>query len=220
MWVSCRIRSDSHTLTETPFKLFLMEESNIRVHHVRERDFVLSFRAHDESISEAEQIHHAHNGVCAFLVALNAGAIGSFYWYDDPWVHPVLHIADDLRGKNLRGASLVVKNDTTYEELKPIEYQDLYNTALIFGIVAQEKSKVLIGEYCRGLVLLRMNFYDLNFRREAFLCFYRALEHFVAVRILGVKCLTKELAQLKQGLKQIGMSQELADELREVYSIS
>jgi hypothetical protein len=219
MWVSCRIRSESHTLTEEPFRLFRNDESNIHIHGVHEQDFVLSFRAHDQSTPEAEHVHHAHNGICAFLVALNVGAIGSFYWYDDPWVHPVLHVADDLQGKNPRGAALVVKSDTTYEELKPIEYQDLYNTALIFGIVAREKSKVLTGEYCRGLLLLRMNFYDLNFRREAFLCFYRALEHFVAVRILGVKRLTKELAQLKQGLKQIGASHELAEELREVYSI-
>lgn len=219
MWISCRIRSESHTLTEAPFKLFLMEESNIRVHNVQQQDLVISFRSHDSSLPEAEQLHHAHNGICAFLVALNAGSLGTFYWHDEPWAHPVLHVAEDLRDKNKRGAALVVRSNNAYEDLRPIAEQDLYNSVLIFGIVARETSKVLTGEYCRGLVLLRLNFYDLNFRREAFLCFYRALEHFVAVRILGVRRLTNELAQLKQGLRQIGASHDLADELRDVYAI-
>lgn len=180
---------------------------------------MISVRGHDQLASDAELMHHAHNVICALLVALNVGAIGSFYWYDDPWAHPVLGMAEDLEGRNSRHAALVVRSDTTHDELRPLEEHDLYATALIFGIVAREKSKVLTGEYCRGLLLLRMNFYDLNFRREAFLCFYRALEHFVAVRILGVKRLTKELIQLKQGLKKIGAPQDLLDEVREIYSI-
>jgi len=64
-----------------------------------------------------------------------------------------------------------------------------------------------------------MNFYELNFRREAFLCFYRALEHFVAARILGVKKLKNELRDLQGGLAKVGASQNFQDELREIYAI-
>lgn len=219
MWISCRIRSDSHTLTEAPFALFLRQEANIRIHHITERDFVVSFRSHDPSSPEAEQVHHAHNGICAFLIALNVGSIGAFHWHSDPWVHPVLVLSEQLEMKESRGAALIVQPDTTYEELRPISEEDLYNAALVFGILAREQTKVLTGEYCRGLLLLRMNFYDLDFRREAFLCFYRALEHFVATRILGVRRLTKELVQLKQALQKIGASKGLAEELREVYAV-
>jgi hypothetical protein len=219
MWISCRIRSDSHTLTEPPFRLLQSPESNIRIRHVRERDFVIAARGLEDPHPEPVQLHHAHHVINAILIALNAGAIGSFFWHSDPWVHPVLTIADDLDGTNPRRGALVVESDTTHEELKPIEEQDIYNALLIFGIVAREESKVLTGEYCRGLLLLRMNFYELNFRREAFLCFYRALEHFVAARILGVKRLKNELRDLQRGLAKVGASQDIQDELRELYAI-
>lgn len=219
MWISCRVRSDSHTLTDAPFRLLQLPDSTIRVQCVRERDFVISVRALDEAQVEAAKVHYAHHTINAALIALNAGTIGSFYWYNDPWVHPVLTIADDVEGRNAKGSALIVESNTTYEELKALEEQDIYNSMLIFGIVAREDSNVLTGEYCRGLLLLRMNFYELNFRREAFLCFYRALEHFVAARILRVKKLRNELRDLQRGLAMMGASQEAQDELRELYAI-
>jgi len=219
MWISCRIRSDSHTLTEPPFRLFQSTESNIRVHGVRERDFVLSVRALNENDPEPSQVHHGHHVTNAVLISFNVGCLGSFYWNEDPWVHPVLTVADDLDGTNARSAALIVTSDTTHEDLRPIADRDLYNTALIFGIVAREDSRVLTGEYCRGLLLLRMNFYELNFRREAFMCFYRALEHFVASRILGVKKLQNELRDLQRGIGSLGASADLVNELKEIYAI-
>lgn len=219
MWISSRIRSDSHTLTEAPFRVFQLNESNIRITDVKERDFVISVRALNESESEAMQLHQVHHVINTLLIALNVASFGSFYWYDDPWVHPVHTIADDFAGTNTRLQAMIVSSDTSHDELKAIDEQEIYNTVLIFGIVAREDTNVLVGEYCRGLLLLRMNFYDLNFRKEAFLCFYRALEHFVAVRILGVKRLKNELNDLMKGLKQLGASQISVNELREVYSI-
>lgn len=219
MWISCCIRSESHTLSEPAFRLLQSAESNIRVKRVRERDFVISVRALVESDSEAAQLHHGHHVINAFLIALNVAALGSFYWNNDPWVHPVLTVADDHEGTNSHEGALIVRSDTEYEELKPIEERDIHDAILVFGIVAREESRVLTGEYCRGLLLLRMNFYDLNFRREAFLCFYRALEHFVAARILGVKRLQNELRDLQRGLSKVGASKELLDELRSLYAI-
>jgi len=219
MWISCRIQSDSHTLTDAPFRLFQLPESNIRIHQVRERDFVISVRALDETAPEPTQVHHGHHTINAMLIALNAAALGCFYWFSDPWVHPVMTVTDDFAGANPRSGALVVTSNTTYEVLKPLEEQDIYNTALIFGIIAREASNAITGEYCRGLLLLRMNFYDINFKREAFLCFYRALEHFVAARILNVPKLKNELRDFKRALAQVGASQVLVDELREVYTI-
>lgn len=219
MWVSCRIRSDSHTLSEPPFRLFQSVKSNIRVHHVQEHDFVLSVRMLNNSLPENVQLQQQHHVINAVLIALNVATIGSFYWYNDPWVHPVLTVADDLSGTNSRAAALVVKGKSNLDELKAIDEQEIYNTVLIFGIVAREDSNTLTGEYCRGLLLLRMNFCELNFRREAFLCFYRALEHFVASRILGVKKLKNELLDLQRGLAKIVASQALQDEFRELYVV-
>lgn len=219
MWISCRVRSDSHTLSEAPFALFQSAESNVRVHSVRERDFQFSVRAPSDSDPESVQVHHGHHVTNALLIALNVGSLGSFFWYEDPWVHPVLTVADEFGSTDARGAALVVTSDTAHETLRPITGDDVYNTALIFGVVAREDSRVLTGEYCRGLLLLRMNFYDLNFRREAFMCFYRALEHFAANRILGVTKLQNELRDLQRALSRFVKSPDLMDELRNIYSI-
>lgn len=158
MWISCRIKSDSHTFTDAPFRLFQLPESNIRVHQVRDRDFVISVRAADETAPESAQVHYGHHAINAILIALNAAALGYFYWFSDPWVHPVMTVTDDFAGTKPRSSALVVTSDTTYGVLKPLEEQDIYNTVLIFGIVAREASNAITGEYCRGLLLLRMNF--------------------------------------------------------------
>ncbi len=220
MWVSCRIKCDSHLLTESVFRLFQMDEMKTRIREVKERSFLISVKSLDEEAPEPVQVHDCHRVICAMLIALNVGSIGMFYWADDPFVHPVLTVADDLDGNNAHSGALIVHSNTAYEELKPLTEQDVESAALVFGIVAREKSALLTGEYCRGLLSMRMNFAELNFRREAFMCFYRALEHFAAVRILKVKRLSSnELKDLQRALRTITNEQALLDELKVVYSI-
>lgn len=219
MWISCRIRSDSHTLSETVFRLFQSNTSNIRIHRVQENDFVVSVQTYDDTEPESIQIYKGYHIINAMIISLNVGSLGGFYWYDDPWVHPVLTLTDDLTGKNPRSTALIMPSDTKFEKLSPLEESDIQNVALIFGILAQEKSNIITDEYCRGLLLLRMNFYEINFRREAFLCFYRAFENFVTMRILNIPKLNNELKDLQQGLSKVGASQELIEELKELYII-
>jgi hypothetical protein len=151
------------------------------------------------------------------LIAMNVGALGMFTFAQSPWVHPVLTAADDLKGTNAYSTALVVDPDTAFPERCPFEEVDVKNAALIFGIVARERTPVLISEYCRGLLLACMNFLEFNLRREAFLCFYRALEHIVTHRILKVRKLTNELRDLQRGLKTLTGNAELINELRAVY---
>ena len=219
MWVSCRIRTDSHVLTDAAFRLLKLPESNIRVSEVTAHDFLLWIRGiEDRAVPERTHVHHGHHVIRAFLIALNVAAFGMFYWSAEPWVHPVLFLSDDLDGTNHRAGALVVTSSHSLETLKTLDENEVQNAVIIFGVLARERNTVLEGEYSKGLLLLRMNFYDVNFRREAFLCFYRALENFVARRILQVKKLKNELRDLQRGLVQIGASQELVDELAEVYT--
>ncbi|MCS5563273.1 MAG: hypothetical protein NZ728_03425, partial [Oleiphilaceae bacterium] len=85
MWVSSRIRTDSHTLSPEAFRLFQLPESNIRIHAVREHDFVLSVRPVNESAPEPTQIHDCNRVINAMLIALNVGALGTFTLDEDPW---------------------------------------------------------------------------------------------------------------------------------------
>ena len=219
MWVSCRLRTDSHTLTSSAFQLFQLDASNIRIHDVRDHDLLISVRPLNTDAPEPVQIHDCHRVIRAMLIALNIGTLGTFTFAQDPWAHPVLNAADDLAGTNVRSAALIVEADTAYPERRQIGETDIENAVLIFGIVARERTPVLTGEYCRGLLLARMNVLELNFRREAFLCFYRALEHFVANRLLKVRRLSNELRDLQRGLRMLTSDQELIDELRTVYRI-
>ena len=73
-----------------------MNEANMRIQDVSERDFLLSVKSVDDSVPEPVQVHDCHRVISALLIALNVGSIGMFYWADDPWVHPVLTVADDL----------------------------------------------------------------------------------------------------------------------------
>lgn len=219
MWVSCRVRSDSHTFTTPPFRLFQLDASNIRIHGVRQHDFVLSVRPLHEHAPEPSQIHDCHRVIAALLIAFNVGALGTFTIAQDPWAHPILTITEDLEGNGARSTALVVEPETIYEERQPISEFDVEAAALVFGIVARERTTVLTGEYLRGLMLMRMNVLELNFRREAFLCFYRALEHFAAARILKVRKLTNELRDLQRALRTLTNDEELITELQTVYRI-
>jgi hypothetical protein len=219
MWISCRIRTDSHILTDTAFLKLKLPESNIRVSEVTERDFLLSIRSIEgQDATERTYVPHAHHVIKTFLVAINVATLGIFYWSAEPWVHPVLFMSDDFENKEVRAIALIATSSNTFEELKTIDEFEVQNAVIIFGVLAREKTIDLESEYSKGLLLLRMNFYDINFRREAFLCFYRALENFVAVRILRVRKLKNELFDLQKAIAQLGASQELIDELREIYT--
>jgi hypothetical protein len=219
MWVSSKIRTDSHTLAPDAFRLFQYPESNIRIHTVREHDFVLSVRSPDEDAPESAQIHDCNRVINAMLIALNVGALGTFTLEEDPWAHPILTVADDLSGLNWRKAALVINPETEYSERQQISDIHVEHSALIFGIIARERTPVLVREYLRGLLLMRLNILELNFRRESFLCFYRALEHFVANRILKVRKLSNELRDLQRAIRTLTSDEVLIEELRNVYRI-
>ena len=219
MWVSSKIRSDSHTLVSDAFRLFQQADSNIQIREVREHDLVLSVRPPSAHGSESEQLHDCHRVINAMLIALNVGSLGTFTLDEDPWAHPILTIGDDLEGKNSRKAALIVKPETAYPDRQQLTDRDVENSALVFGIVAREKTPVLSGEYLRGLLLMRLNVLELNFRRESFLCFYRALEHFAANRILKVRKLSNELRDLQRAMRTLTDNEELIKELRTVYRI-
>lgn len=219
MWVSSRIRTDSHTLTPEAFRLFQSPELNIQIHTVREQDFILSVRPVDENVPVPVQIHDCNRVINAMLIALNVGTLGTFTLDEDPWAHPVLTVADDLDGKKWRKAALVINLETEYPERQQITDLHVEYSALIFGIIARERAPVLVGEYLRGLLLMRLNVLELNFRRESFLCFYRALEHFAANRILKVRKLSNELRDLQKAIRTLTSDEDLIGELRTVYRI-
>jgi len=191
----------------------------MRVHKVSEREFTLSVRPRHPESPEFEQIAEAHQVILCFLIALNVGSLGEFAWAEEPWVHPVFAVTEDMEGTRGYQAAIVAQRAMQHGELTKLNEADVRSVVLVFGIVARERTSVLTGEYTRGLLLLGMNFAELNFRREAFMCFYRAFEHFIVSRILKVSKLGNELKDLQRGLSRITQCKEIIDEFRSIYTI-
>lgn len=220
MWVSCRIGTVSHSLTESAFRVLQLPESNIRVSDVKSDSFRIAFGGFAETdVPERSKVHHAHNGTRAFLVALNVATIGMFYWASDPWLHPIYGVGEKPDTAPIRHGALIVNPSHKFPQIKEITDLDVQNALIIFGMLAKEQSTIFESEYAKGLLLLRMNFYEINFNREAFMCFWRAFEHFAATRILSVSKLKNELRDLQRALKAIGTSEDLVKELQEVYVV-
>lgn len=202
------------------FRILQLPESTIRVSDVKTDSFRIAFgHFEDELAFERTKVHHAHNGTRAFLVALNVATIGMFFFASDPWLHPVYGLAEGPDLPPAREGALWVTPSTTFEQLKELTELEVQNALIIFGMLAREKDQTMETEYTKGILLLRMTFYEINFFREAFMCFWRALENFVGTRILKVTKLTNELRDLQRGMSMIGMSFELVAELKEIYVI-
>jgi hypothetical protein len=200
--------------------LLQLEEANLRVHNVSADRFELFVRALDNfDANPGASFHHSHQVIRSFLVALNVSSFGCFYWADEPWVHPTLHQSEGIGGP-VRGLSaLIARPEKPDFDLRDLTAQEVQNAIIIFGVLAREKTLHLESEYAKGILLLRMGFCELTFRREAFLCFYRALENFITGRILKTDKLENELRDLQRGLTSVGTSQEVMDEFKEIYRI-
>lgn len=220
IWVSCNVRTDSHLVSEASFRRFQSNAANVRIHCVDDRHIRIHVASPDLSASEDEQIHHAHQVTKAVVLALNVGSLGHFYWENEPWVHPTLIVSDDLQGKNTRAVALMVNSpNTEYCERRLFSEADEYRTVLLFGVFARGSANVLEDEYCRALLLLRMNFCEINFLRDAFMCFYRTLEYFATGRILKVPRLRNELKGLQSCIRTLEFSDDLVQEMKELYII-
>lgn len=220
MFISCSICTDSHTLTDSAFRLLKGSSTNIRVGDVNEKYFVLHVQKfEDESTSQQAKLFQAHHVIRAFLVSINVASFGMFYWTDEPWVHPVLQISNSPEDQPYSSHALIAQSKGKYPSVIPLTEIDVQNAIIIFGMLVKEPiPATLETEYAKGLLLLRMNFCEIDFRREAFLCFYRGMENFVATRILQVKKFKNELRDLQRALAQVGASADVINELRELYA--
>ena len=51
------------------------------------------------------------------------------------------------------------------------------------------------------------------------MCFYRVLEHFVTRRVIGKPRLQNELKDIQSCIRQLGLGQDIAEELKELYLV-
>lgn len=218
MWISAPVRSEYHKLPVEAFRLLRHPDSHIQVGDVGQKRFLLSVLAVDAPADEALAALQGHKSMGAFLVALNVATLGMFHFAEEPWVHPLVHVSEELGGPSHPGVLVTTPRRIDAPD-RTLEEREVENALIIFPVLARETDWVLLSEYLRGLLLLRMQCVDLSFRREAFACFYRALENFAAARILKVRKLKNELRDLKRAISSVGMSEKALTELDTVYKV-
>jgi hypothetical protein len=219
MWVSCGIISETHSLPIGSFKRFQSEGLHTRITRLDEHHLRISVKP-SAQCSAGQHIHRAHYVIRKLVLALNVGSLGHFYWENGPWAHPILTVTDELNGANPQDFALVVDSPKVdLEDMRPFSDVDEYRAALLFGVFARGSAHVLEDEYCRGLLLNKMQYCDIDFRRDAYMCFYRVLEHFVTRRVLGAPRLQNELKEIQSCIRSLGFSDDLIEQMRELYVI-
>ena len=149
MWISCVLISEGHLIEHSSFRRFQSEEANVRASRIDDNRIRLSVRA-NPSLPESENIRNAHVITKALILALNVGALGYFYWENDPWVHPQFTITDDIGGDARKTIALIAAPRVGDSEHRfPFSDMDEYRTALVFGVFARGSTHVLEDEYCR-----------------------------------------------------------------------
>lgn len=219
MWASCILQSDTHIIELDSLNLLQSEELNIRAVRIDGKRLRAHVRAPIPSTRD-EHLHHAHHAIKALVLSLNVGSFGHFYWESGPWAHPILTLSDNLDGAPQQRVALVTEPvAASFGEPRPFSQMDEYRSVLLFGVFARGSAHVLESEYCRGLLLFRMQFCDIDFRRDAFMCFYRVLEHFLTRRVLGRPRLQNELKDIQSCIRQLGLGEDIVDEMKELYLV-
>jgi hypothetical protein len=220
MWISCRIKTESHSLNEDAFAILRNEAANIRASEFTANTFKLSAKsALPESSPLSDHLHHGHHVVLSFLVSINVCCLGMFFFEAEPWVHPVLEVTPEINSTEIDYRSIVQSHSEHIADIRAITDLEVENAIIIFGLFARNKAEIWEAEYIKGLLLLRISFYSINFRREAFLCFYRAFENFATQKILQIKRLNNEKRDLLAALAKLGADEPLLKLFEEVYVV-
>lgn len=218
MWTSCELQTSSHSLSQEAFSVFASSQGNTRIQVLSSSELRISVQhIGDASDSTLDKLAAAHHAIQLYLIALNVASLGYFYWKQAPWLHPVFTLSKELGGANATQSALIATPEHTYPAIEPVSKLMVQNAILVFGMLAKERTFALDSEYAKGLLLLRMRFANVHFRTEAFMCFYRALEYFIASRVLGLSKLSNELKDIQRGLELVGLGGILAKEFKEIY---
>ncbi len=153
-----------------------------------------------------------------FLIALNVCSLGHFFWATRDNLLLPFELEHPLSLQPHRDI-ILQRNHPQDEGLPEISPDDVKTTALLYGALATEPDEILRSEYIKGIIHFALDVHDIAFHRDAFANFYRAFEHLVTRRLLGVEKLSKELRQIQDALTSLGFSDELSRAFKDVYQL-
>lgn len=209
-----RVKSKSHKFNQNIFDNLNNLGFSFGVKVINEQLFELAWNI--DKNSDLYNEHHDHH--CSimfncFLAALNISSLGLFSWHDGAEINPIL-----LRSSEQQKV-LTISQDhkQEYTEIRELTELEIHNALILFPALSKPNEKVILDEYLKGVMHLNINFYDINFHREAFGNFYRVIEFIATNRILGKRKLKNELFELESVFKDYGIDSTLLAAFKEVY---
>ena len=217
--ITCSVRSYSHRLNNEAFSFLMSGDKNIFVTEVKEKSFLLSCvneRADYKTVEHFALI--AHFCFSNFIMALNIATLGRFTWDLGISALPMYKLVGPQNEEDTKTILLqmVKKKDN---DIIDITKNEIQNTALLYGALAKEKESNVRKEYLKGILHLSLDFFDIDFHREAFGNFYRSFENFTTERILKVRKLTNELKQMQKVIIDFGLGNNVAEEFHCLYQL-
>lgn len=218
--LACPITSYLHRLKPEPFRLLMKPETAIQISDLTENSFFVIARdiAGAKSLEEFSSVGHAL--ISTFLVALNVATLGLFGWTrNETHSFPQYSLLDPT---NVPSVKIPIQKPGVpfpSERKDELTEEEVRKAALLFGALAREPVSDVGREYLKGLYHLTTELYDIEFRKDAFGNFYRALEFFISDRVLHVQKLGNEVRDIQQALRDLGFSEAMVDEFRELYRI-
>lgn len=218
--LACPITSYSHRLKPDSFGVLMNPEAAIHVSNLTESSFFVIARDIVGAKSIDDFYSVGHTVISNFLVALNIATLGLFIWTRNETCpfpqYSLLNPTDPPTAKILIHKSGMSFPTGPKAELTENEVR---KSALLFWALAREPVDDVRREYLKGLYHLTTLIYDIEFRKDAFGNFYRALEFFISERVLRVRKLENELRVIQKALLDLGFSDVIVKEFRELYRI-
>ena len=219
--MTCSVQSYSHKLNKEAFSLLTTGKSNIFASDINEESFLLSFV---NTMEDCKTIDHfatiGHLCLSYFIMALNIATLGHFTWEWNKFAPPLYKIVNPQHeGINaIIGLQLKGKGKENVENI--ITEKEIRNAFLLFIALGKEGESNVRKEYLKGILHLSLDFYDIDFHREAFGNFYRSFESFATERVLKVRKLQNELKELQKVIINFSKGNtELAEAFRDLYKL-
>ena len=188
-----------------------LPECELNVYDITERTFFVGVHSKGLPVkSQREFALFASYTLSHFLMAINVATLGHFDWATKTNPMASYSIVDNLK-KEASGIVSLIPYKYPEEARQPITEGFVNRAAMLLFAIASEEKKYIRTEYLKGIYHLGLNFFDLQFQKDAFANFYRSFEYFVTDRILKQSRLNNELKDIKRALNLIGVSDDIIE---------
>lgn len=220
--ISSKVRCYSHILNPDTFNIMQEGKTSIFISEIENTTFKLTVENKAEWITQKDQfIPLAHISLSTFLIAINVASLGLFVWDFEPSMPPLYIITSDSDTDQGIISSNQILSDKIRElhDIRNLEKNEISGAALLWIALVDELDENVRKEYSKGLYHIIIKSFDVDFIREAFGNFYRALEYFITRKILKVKNLKNDKKQIEDALLGLGLDKDVVEEFGPLYII-